>query len=60
MIPTYICRMLKYGGWLLAHLDLVTGIELMCIQPITIQVTNLSVAAGVLLRQNDRNFLFVF
>jgi len=52
--------MLKYGGWLLAHLDLVTGIELMCIQPITIQVTNLSVAAGVLLRQNDRNFLFVF
>jgi hypothetical protein len=52
--------MLKYERWLLAPLNLVTGIELICIQPITIQVTNLSVAAGVLLRQNDRNFLFVF
>jgi len=56
MVPTHICCLLKHGGWLLTPLILVTGIELMCIQPITIKVTNMSVAAGVLLRQNVRKF----
>jgi hypothetical protein len=54
MVPIHICCLLQHGGWLLAPLDRVIGIELMCVQPITIQVTKLmSVAAGALLRQND-------